>query len=345
MNGPFLLSLVAQLSLVDWLIVFVIGALGALSVSKIRLHGSERLLQLANVCGSVTDEGRRKHLESSLCISLEKALDSSRINFVEYYKNVSQLERVLYISGSALVLVALSFALIRSLFLWILPQIESLAADTVIAAQYEVADVIEDIASNLGAITIGSLISIPSIVWLFTYIGERLPIVCRIAFKSKKKIAEPRRKSWHHIILTSMGFTLPITLSTYAVYWIYCTVSLNHIEAEELIQDADWIQTDDKVTKKLKGARLILYYGDICDQNLNDEKKEEEKKIQAILKKLDQGDVRMIINTSGNQCLEKALTSMEGRERDDTGEMAPDEAVSRLLQELDRLRQRNEGIE
>lgn len=179
---------------------------------------------------------------------------------------------------------------------------KTLAADTIVAAQYSIRHVIKDIFLNL-IFAIMLSFSISSFVWLFSYVGERMLVVSRMAFK-RKNIADPKTKNWGHIIMTTIGFAFPILLLTYFFYMIRYHERFEGINVNDLISSQQLINTKDEASIKLMTAQLLLHYEEICrDQN----QEQERKKIDDMVEKIEKGIVENIVLLSENECLKEAF--------------------------------------
>ena len=208
-------------------IVVIVGLAALVSIvfAKVNLYRSERLQHLSDACASISDEGKRKELEDALHAMLKDSFERSSASFVEYYRqNVSQPGRVLYIIGSLAVLVTISFAFVRSLVEIILPTMNSLAADTVVAGQYGFLPAMIDAGQNMSIAVAVAMTIFPPGIWLFFNIGKRVPVAFRIVLG--KEVAEPARTKWNHATFVTAGFVVPFAICTYVLYLVGCGVQL-----------------------------------------------------------------------------------------------------------------------
>ena len=328
-------------SLTDWLIIFVVGTVGTIVVAKVRLYRIERLRQLADACTSVADEQQRRELGSTLNTLLREAFDNAKSSFVDYYTDISQLQRVLYIIGSGLLLVATSLFLILLLFIWDPPDIDNLASDTVIATKFGIGTALHDMFLNL-VILITTAVFTSSIVWLFTYVGRRLLVVYRIAF-TNRKVANPKRINTYHIVLTTIGLTVPFALLVFSYHLARSEGRFEGMDGEALLQSDEQDPKDDKIDKKLKTARLVLYYREEMCPNTQIDKEKVAQDI--ILGRLDQENVKTFIENSKDTCPEKAFSDTIFENHDATDDQAQVEQALRSWMLLRSYPSQMEGIE
>ena len=243
-------------------------------------------------------------------MALKNTLGRSHMSFVDYYKNdVSQFGRLLYVIGAVALIIATSVVFLSSLFELVFPLMESLAADTVIVSDYGILNALSDASTNMAiAIAISALV-FPPIIWLFAYIGKRIPIAYRIMFSTRNQVAEPRHIRRSHIIFITVGFVLPCTLITYAGYLISCNVKYENIDVTKLVSD-QYIPSSDDVLEKLQTGKLIRYYESICENEQLDGDKLE-KVWEKVQERGPDKVVGLIRDVATSQCLSEKIDSSD----------------------------------
>ena len=306
------------------LVLLAAVPLALLAVAKIRLYHSERLHRLSDACAGVANEAQRQQLDAALCTLLSSTLDRSSTGFVAYYRNhVSQTDRILYMVGALALILATSSLLLTALFTIVIPQMNDLAADTVIAAQYGFSHALEDAVNNLSLTILAVVLVFPSVVAFFRYILRRLPVMYQIAFRDRTP-PEPTRTRWSHIMFTTIGVVLPIAFVAHLGYLWYSSGVLRALQVNPLIAGDSGSDVDD-VTNKLQAARLLLHYESVCGDPRSDASSLDD--IWAAIERRDPNQLLRdrISNMTTSECLKARLGD----------EPSPDDDLANVRREID----------
>ena len=293
------------LEMLQILLLFGLAALASTTIVKIHLYRSERLRQLSEACTKITDESKRRELEDALHATLKSTLSRSNSSFVDYYKNdVSQFGRAMYIVGAAAVLLAASVVFVSALFNQMLPEMNSLAADTIIVGQYGFLHALEDASVNMSiAITVAAL-TFPPAIWLFMYIGKRLPVAYKIMFSNGETAEEPAQTKWSHVMFITVGFVLPFAFVTYIGYLISCSVQLENIDVRGLT--ASEYAPGNDVRDKLEVGKLAVRYEAVCGNGTPQDEDLDTIWENVTVRRVDQV-LRLVDSVTSSECLKEKI--------------------------------------